>query len=137
MGDRLRIVVYSLDNNLLSGGQALLNIQFENPNDCMNVNITNAVVSSQNAVSQQLNVRYDDFGSTTNIKPVDSHSLELRPVEGGVIIYGTDGALVSVHSLSGMLFKAETIEGKSAFIDLPSGIYLVSIKNRTYKIVVK
>lgn len=136
MGNRLRVIVYSLNNNLLSGGKSLLNIQFENPGDCRNLDITNAVVSDQNAVSKQLGVRYDEFNSTTNVESVNS-SAELRPVEGGVMIYGADGDSVSVHSPSGMLFKSESVEGKSVFIGLPSGIYLVSIKNKTYKIVVK
>lgn len=137
IGDRLRIVVYSLNNDLLSGGQPLLNIQFANQGDYKNVDITNVVASSQDAVSRQLGVRYDNFGGATNIKSVDNRTTELRSMEGGIMVYGVDGELVSVHSLSGMLFKTCTIKGGTSFIELSSGVYLVSIKNRTYKVFVK
>lgn len=137
IGNRLRIVIYSMDNKEFVDGEAFVNIQLQKQGDYKSIVITNAIASDNDAVSHKLDVKYSNVGTTTGIETLGNHDVSVRSVNGGLEIYGSNGKNVVITTLAGSIYKKATIKSNAASIELPSGIYLVSVINKTYKIVVK
>ncbi len=56
------------------------------------------------------------------------------PSYGGIVVAGADGLRCSVYGIAGNLILTEDISSDSAYIKLDSGIYIVKVAERVYKI---
>jgi hypothetical protein len=84
------------------------------------------------------------FGKSTGIVTVDPEALSVypNPVQSGRAFYvntGADGAVIQIHSLSGMLLHRQPTTGTVTRINriLPPGIYILSAGEEKTKIVVR
>lgn len=131
----LRVAVYSLSNNTLSDGEEIFTVIADNTLEAEQVQITNAVASDAEAVGYTLNGRYDN---TTAIHDnVLDNTVQIKSVEGGIVVSGEINAHVDIHTTSGVLLKSFGLSTGSCKVDLKQGIYLVSVNGQATKIIVK
>lgn len=73
----------------------------------------------------------------TSDKKVVANDLKVSSVQGGIIVTSEEPTEVSVVNVSGVLVNNSAVEG-SAFISLPSGLYIVKNNNgKSSKVLVK
>lgn len=133
-GNVLRVVVYSMSNDTFSDGGQLFTVTFPQAVSCDDMSVVNAVASDNDAVSHELSAA---LGNTATSIGTVSHKQFVYAVKGGVIVNGCRDASVMITTMGGALHKRVTAQSDSERISLPAGVYLVTVKGQTCKLIVE
>lgn len=76
----------------------------------------------------------DPMGSSDEI---ESGSISVRDTTGGIVITAPQGSNYSIFSVTGTVEKYGSLTSGTAVINMTSGIYIVKVNNKTFKILVK
>lgn len=133
-GNAVRVIVYSLDNSGLVSGSALFSIAVDKTVDAAKIQAENIIVSDTEAHGYKLG--YTN-GPTTGIDAIYDNMPMVLETSNGLEFNCPAGTNISVWTTSGKTIKSFTTNGSHASVNVPSGVYVVRVGEKTFKVTVK
>lgn len=139
IGDRiLRVLLYSLSNSpFINIESPLFNVLMEVDNTESDIEIKNALATDISINRNELMTRGGENISTTGIYNEDLSTLNVKGGKDEIIIIGNQDEEINIFTLDGRLFM--TTKSSSPYFSIPitKGVYLVAVKQMTFKVNVR
>lgn len=131
----LKIVIYSILNTPFSDFDSnLFNIELTTNDNSGDLFVENIIASDDLGNRYSLSFSGDCYVGTTAVSEIKTQSPIVKTLNGYINILNADGYLISIYDIAGHMINHFTASSDNVLYKISTGIYIVQIKGRAFKV---
>ena len=134
----VEFILYSLQNATFDETGSLIELEIQAQRDCDDIIVENILASDSAANEYSLSFtggKNNDF--ITSLDSVENANIKIYSSSGGIVILNAQGENVNIFNIAGERIISTKMISNKEFYPLTAGVYIVTVKTETAKLIVK